>query len=176
MTRHRVRDAACRVLQRKKLMFVNRIRIRVEFGDCDPANIVFFANYFRWFDQCTSALFRAAGLPLDELFKSHGVIGIPLVEAHARFFIPSKYGDELIAESCVTEWKQTSFVISHKFLSKGELAIEGSETHVWAAAHPTRAHRMKSVPLPQEVIRKLSATNGRSRKTGVRKPRARRKA
>ena len=47
-------------------MFVNRIRIRVEFGDCDPAQIVFFANYFRWFDQCTTALFRAAGLPLRD--------------------------------------------------------------------------------------------------------------
>ena len=73
-------------------MFVNRIRIRVEFGDCDPAKIVFYANYFRWFDQCTSALFRAAGLPLGELFKTHGVIGIPLVEARARFILPSTYG------------------------------------------------------------------------------------
>src|SRR5208282_2141370 len=72
----------------RKLMFVNRIRIRVEFGDCDPAKIVFYANYFRWFDQCTSALFRAAGLPLGELFKSYGVVGIPLVEARARFITP----------------------------------------------------------------------------------------
>jgi 4-hydroxybenzoyl-CoA thioesterase len=138
-------------------MFVNRIRIRVEFGDCDPASIVFFANYFRWFDQCTSALFRAAGLPLGELFKAHGVIGIPLVEARARFFIPSRYGDELVAESCVIEWKKSSFVISHKFLrDDGLLAMEGWETHVWAAAHPTEAHRLKSVPLPRDVIQKLS--------------------
>jgi len=145
-------------------MFVNRIRIRVEFGDCDPANIVFFANYFRWFDECTSALFRAAGLPLGELFKSHGVIGIPLVDASARFLIPSKYGDELFVESSVTEWRKSSFVISHKFRRDGELVMEGSETHVWAAAHPTNAHRMKSVPLPREVIRKLSAPNRSARK------------
>jgi 4-hydroxybenzoyl-CoA thioesterase len=58
----------------------------------------------------------------------------------------------------VTEWRKSSFVISHKFLRNGELAVEGWETHVWAAAHPTDAHRMKSVPLPQEVIRKLCAT------------------
>jgi 4-hydroxybenzoyl-CoA thioesterase len=141
-----------------ELMFVNRIRIRVEFGDCDPANIVFFANYFRWFDQCTSALFRAAGLPLGELFKAHGVVGIPLVEAKARFIIPSKYGDELVAESRITEWKKSSFVISHRFLRDGVLAVEGWETHVWAAAHPTKAHRLQSVPLPREVIRKLSDT------------------
>jgi 4-hydroxybenzoyl-CoA thioesterase len=139
-------------------MFVNRIRIRVEFGDCDPANIVFYANYFRWFDQCTSALFRAAGIPLGKLFKSHGVVGIPLVDARARFMIPSRYGDELVAESSVTEWKKSSFVINHRFLRGGALAMEGWETHVWAAAHPTDAHRLKSVPLPPEVIRKLSAT------------------
>jgi 4-hydroxybenzoyl-CoA thioesterase len=145
-------------------MFVNRIRIRVEFGDCDPARIVFYANYFRWFDHCTSALFRAAGLPLGELFKSHGVVGIPLVEARARFIIPSTYGDELVAESSVTEWKSSSFVIRHRFLRDGKLAMEGWETHVWAAAHPTKAHRLKSVPLPAEVIRKLSKTKQRPRR------------
>ncbi len=148
------------------IMFVNRIRIRVEFGDCDPANIVFFANYFRWFDQCTSELFRAAGLPLGELFKAHGVVGIPLVEARARFITPSSYGDELVAESSVIEWKRSSFVISHKFLRDGVLAMEGSETHVWAAAHPTEAHRLKSVPLPREVIRKLSAPKKRKESKG----------
>jgi 4-hydroxybenzoyl-CoA thioesterase len=147
-------------------MFINRVRIRVEFGDCDPAQIVFFANYFRWFDQCTTALFRAAGLPLRELFKAHGIVGIPLVAAQARYIIPSAYGDELVAESCVTEWRKSSFVISHKFLRNGKLAADGSETHVWAAAHPTDPHRMKSVPLPAEVIRKLSTAKKRAgRKT-----------
>jgi 4-hydroxybenzoyl-CoA thioesterase len=143
-------------------MFVNRIRIRVEFGDCDPARIVFFANYFRWFDECTTALFRAAGLPLQKLFKAHGVIGIPLVDARARYLLPSFFGDELVAESCVTEWRRSSFVISHKFLREGELAVEGWETHVWAAAHPTEANRMKGVPLPREVIRKLSVVKKRA--------------
>lgn len=142
-------------------MFVNRIRIRVEFGDCDPAQIVFYANYFRWFDHCTSGLFRAAGLPLKELFKAHGVIGIPIVEARARFITPSSYGDELVAESCVTEWRKSSFVISHKFLLDGVLAMEGSETRVWAGAHPTEANRLRGVPLPREVIRKLSVAKKR---------------
>lgn len=147
-------------------MFVNRIRIQVEFGDCDPARIVFFANYFHWFDQCTTALFRAAGLPLQKLFKAYGVVGIPLVEARARYIIPSFYGDELVAESCVTEWKKSSFVISHKLLRDSELAVEGWETHVWAATHPTKAHRMKSVPLPQEVIRILSTAKRRPARKG----------
>jgi 4-hydroxybenzoyl-CoA thioesterase len=106
-------------------------------------------------------LFRAAGLPLKELFKAHGVVGIPIVEARARFITPSSYGDELVAESCVTEWRKSSFVITHKFLRDGVLALEGWETRVWAGAHPTEAHRMKSVPLPRDVIRRLSSTRKR---------------
>jgi 4-hydroxybenzoyl-CoA thioesterase len=143
-------------------MFVNRIRIRVEFGDCDPGNIVFFANYFRWFDRCTSALFRAAGIPLGETLKSHKAFGIPLVEVRGRFMIPSTVGDELVAESRVTEWGKSSFMIHHKFLCDGNLAMEGWEKHVWVTTHPTEANRMKSVPLPQEVIKKLSTTNKRA--------------
>jgi len=143
-------------------MFVNRKRILVEFADCDPAEIVFFANYFRWFDDCTTALFLAAGLPIRKLFKSHGVVGIPIVDARAKFIKPSTYGDELEVESRVTEWRKSSFVISHTFYRDGQLALEGHETRVWAAAHPTDANRLKAVPLPKDVIEKLS----RNRRAG----------
>jgi 4-hydroxybenzoyl-CoA thioesterase len=146
-------------------MFINRIGIRVEFGDCDPARIVFYANYFRWFDNCTSALFRAAGLPLKELFQSYGVIGIPIVEARGRYILPSSFGDELDAESCVTEWKNSSFVIQHKIFRDEALTMEGWETRVWAGAHPTEAHRMKGLPLPQDVIQRLSNSHSNGRPT-----------
>jgi len=137
-------------------MFVNKTKIVVEFGDCDPADIVFYANYFRWFDRCTTALFRAAGLSLKQLFKHHGVLGIPIVDARARFMVPSTFGDELEVESAVTEWRKSSFVVGHKFFRDGVLLLEGSETRVWAAAHPTDAHRMQGMPLPNDVIQKLS--------------------
>ena len=153
-------------MENELIKFKNRIRIRIEFGDCDPGDIVFYANYFRWFDQCTSALFRAAGLPLRALFKSHGVAGIPLVEARARFIIPSTYGDELVAESYVSEWGTSSFVIHHRFMREDGLALEGWETHVWAAHYPTDPRRMKGVPIPQDIIRKLSSAKRRTRRRG----------
>ena len=137
-------------------MFVNRRRIVVEFADCDPAQIVFYANYFRWFDDCTTALFAAAGLPINRLFKFHGVIGIPIVDAHARFLAPSTYGDEIDVESSVVEWRRSSFVISHKFFRQGKLLLEGQETRVWAAAVGSNPHQIKGVVLPSEVISKLS--------------------
>lgn len=152
-------------------MFVNRKRIVVEFSDCDPANIVFFANYFRWFDDCTTALFAAAGLPPWQAFKQHGVLGMPIVDASARFILPSSYGDELEVESSVTEWRRSSFVLTHNFFRKGELAVEGRETRVWAAAHPSRSGRMKAVPLPKELVERLSRNNSQSARSAGKKKR-----
>jgi 4-hydroxybenzoyl-CoA thioesterase len=154
-------------------MFANRKRILIEFGDCDPAEIVFFANYFRWFDDCTTALFLAAGLPIRDLFKSYGVMGIPIVDAQARFITPSTYGDELEVESRITELRKSSFVITHRFFREGDLTLEGQETRVWAAAHPTKSNRMKALPLPREVIEKLSQNAKRAgRKASSRRPRS----
>jgi 4-hydroxybenzoyl-CoA thioesterase len=155
-------------------MFVNRKRILIEFADCDPANIVFFANYFRWFDDCTTALFKAAGLPIRELFRSYEVVGIPVVEASARFLAPSTQGDEVDVESSVVELHKSSFVIAHKFFCKKELLLEGRETRVWAAAHPTKLHRMKALPLPKEVVEKLSGKGRGSKRKSASGSRGRR--
>ena len=82
---------------------------------------------------------------------------IPLVEAKARYLQPSSYGDEIVAESRVLSWKRSSFVIHHRLLREGALAVEGWETRVWATTHPTESGRLKSVPLPSDVIEALSA-------------------
>jgi 4-hydroxybenzoyl-CoA thioesterase len=138
-------------------MLVSQKRLLVEWGDCDPAGIVFYPRYLEWFDDCTTALFLAAGLPIQQLFKSHGVLGVPLVDVKAKFILPSSFGDELLAETSVTEFRRSSFVLSHQFMKQGVVAVEGIETRVWAGLDPRDPKRMKSRPLPAEVIARLSA-------------------
>ena len=138
-------------------MLVNRKRLLIEWGDCDPAGIVFYPRYVEWFDACTTALFLAAGMPIQQLFKSHGVVGFPLVEVKARFIVPSSFGDELIAESTVLEFRRSSFLIRHQYFKDRILAVEGVETRVWAGPDPNDPRRMKSQPLPADVIARLSA-------------------
>jgi hypothetical protein len=43
--------------------------------------------------------------------------------------------------------------------------MEGWETRVWAGTHPTEAHRMKGLPLPQDVIQRLSNSHSNGRPT-----------
>jgi 4-hydroxybenzoyl-CoA thioesterase len=137
-------------------MLTNQKRWLVEWGDCDPADIVFYPRYLEWFDACTTALFKRVELPIEELFKDFGVVGIPLVDVKARFIVPSSYGDELVAESGVTEFRRSSFVLRHQIFRKEVLAVEGFETRVWTGRDPENPARMKAQPLPREVIELLS--------------------
>ena len=137
-------------------MRVHRKQIHVEWGDCDPAGIVYFPRYFEYFDACTNALFESAGLPKPELLRSYGIMGIPLVEAHARYIAPSSFGDTVLVETCITEWKNSSFSVQHK-LYRGEiLAVEATEVRVWTVRTGSDPKRIESRPIPREVIERFT--------------------
>ena len=84
-------------------MLINRRTIRIEWGDCDPAGIVFYPRYFEWFDACTLALFQAAGFLRGDLVTRQG-IAIPMVDMKSRFMIPSAFGEEITVETTVTRF------------------------------------------------------------------------
>jgi 4-hydroxybenzoyl-CoA thioesterase len=141
-------------------MLINKKKWVVEWGDCDPADIVFYPRYLEWFDACTTALFKSAGMPIEDLFKDFGVIGIPLVDVKARFIVPSTFGDELVAESQVTEFRRSSFVLRHQIFRRDLLAVDGFETRVWTGRNPENPARMESQTLPKKVIELLSNGSG----------------
>ena len=73
----------------------NVIEIRAHWGDCDAAGIIFYPNYFRWFDECTQALLRSVGFDQRSLREEFGIVGTAAVDASARFTAPVSFGDVL---------------------------------------------------------------------------------
>ena len=83
-------------------MFTNARQRVIEWGDCDPAGIVFNPRYFEWFDAATAGLFaRALGMTKAAMVKRYGIVGIPLVDTRATFRVPCAYGDDVPAEQFV---------------------------------------------------------------------------
>jgi 4-hydroxybenzoyl-CoA thioesterase len=108
-------------------------RLRVEFGDCDPAGIVWFPNFFRWIDAASRHYFVDCGMPpWHELERSTGIIGTPLVDTQARFVKSASYGDVLYIETAIIEWRRKSFVQRHRVMRAGELLMECTEVRVFA--------------------------------------------
>ncbi|HEY1677516.1 MAG TPA: acyl-CoA thioesterase [Candidatus Sulfotelmatobacter sp.] len=142
----------------------NRRFILIEWGDCDPARIVYFPRYFEYFDACTTALFRKAGLSKPEMLRKYGIIGIPLVDVHASFRAPSRFGDEVTVESEFTELRRSSFLVRHRLFNKKLLAVECVETRVWARRSATDPEAIESAPIPAAVAQMLTAKRSSTRK------------
>lgn len=84
-----------------------------------------------------------------------------MVDTRAKFYIPSKYEDELIIESAVTEFRRSSFDVRHRMLKNGELAVDGFETRVWTVRDANDPNRLRSAPIPAEVIARFrNGSNG----------------
>ena len=127
------------------------LTIQISWGHCDPAKIVFYPNYFIWFDQSTHHLFDKAGANMGDLMDQCGVVGLPIVDAHAEFIYPSKYGDEIEVTSWISEWREKTLIVTHEIHNKGLLAVKGTDVRVWAKPHPDDPKRLQAQVIPDSI-------------------------
>ena len=67
-------------------------QLEVQWGDCDPADIVYYPNYYRWFDNATHKLFAGHGFGLSRIRYQYNSVGFPLVKTEATYMKTSRYG------------------------------------------------------------------------------------
>jgi 4-hydroxybenzoyl-CoA thioesterase len=129
---------------------------RVEFGDCDPARIVWFPNFFRWIDAASRHFFAECGVPpWHETERTRGIIGTPLVDTHARFVKTASYGDTLQIRVHVAEWRDKSFVQHHRIERENadgsvDFIMECSEVRIFAARRED-GNGIRALPIPLDI-------------------------
>jgi 4-hydroxybenzoyl-CoA thioesterase len=107
------------------------------------------------FDDSTSIMFEAAGFSKQDIVKRYGLVGIPMVETRAKFYIPSTHGDWITIESRIERFKRSSFDVSHKVFKGERLALEASETRVLVGRDPNQPDKLKSAQVPAEIVKKF---------------------
>jgi 4-hydroxybenzoyl-CoA thioesterase len=124
--------------------------IDVQFGDCDPAGIVFFPNFSRWMDAASHNYFIQCGLPpWREMDALPDCIGPPLLEFHTRFVNSATYGERLDIHSRVEEWRGKVFIQSHRIMRGETLICEGRATRALCVKQADG--RLKAVPVPDFI-------------------------
>jgi 4-hydroxybenzoyl-CoA thioesterase len=132
---------------------VNKRQFTVEWSQCDPIGNVFNSRYFEFFDWGSWMLFETAlGVRPPDLAGTFGIVGLPLVDASARFIAPVRFGDVVEVTSQVAQFRRSSFDVAHQLHVRGELAVEGKETRVWAARDPSNPAQIKAQPIPADVV------------------------
>ena len=136
--------------------FIYHRQLTIEWGQCDPAGIVFNPRFFEMFDASSWLLFEAVlGVKPQEMAATYGIIGIALVDARANFLKPAKFGDAIEIASRVSEFRRSSFDVEHRLSVHGELAVEGTETRVWAVRDKANPDKIATAAIPAEVIAKF---------------------
>jgi acyl-CoA thioester hydrolase len=130
--------------------------LRVRYAETDQMGIVYYANYFVWFELGRVELLRSLGLAYSRLETDHGCI-LPVVSASCRYRAPARYDDEILIETTPAMLRGSVLKFAYSILRKeGEgrepaLLAEGETVHVVCDDQLTRK------PLPPKYAAALRA-------------------
>lgn len=129
--------------------------LAVSWGDCDPAQIVFYPRYFEWFDRSAHLLFRAIGLDPRAMQARWGALGLSLVDARASFRGPARYGDTVTLACRVAAIGRSSVTLEHTIRRGAEVLVEGREVRVWLQASAEGPAGLAAAAIPEDARRLL---------------------
>ena len=118
---------------------------RVCYGDTDKMGVVYYANYFEFFERGRTEMMRSAGFPYAKL-EELGVF-LPVVEAKCRYFAPAHYDDLVTLRSAVLELGRIKLRIGTQVRLGDKILVSGEVT--LACVSPER----KPVRVPPELER-----------------------
>ena len=123
----------------------------VNFGQCDPAGIVFYPRYLEMLNATVEAFFAEA---LDYSFARIHLdeeCGVPTVHLDVDFRAPSRLGDVIVYTLGVTAVGRTSVTFDTRVTCDQELRLTARHVLVWTRPGPLAA------PWPDHLSRALEA-------------------
>jgi len=105
-------------------------RITVNFGDTDPAALVYFPNIFHYCHISMERFFEErCGIPYSTLIQQRR-LGFPTVQIQAEFKDALRYGDVIDVEMAVTKLGRKSLSLSYQLIRDGVVCAEVSQVVV----------------------------------------------
>jgi acyl-CoA thioester hydrolase len=130
-------------------MPVSQTRIRVRYAETDQMGIVYYANFFIWFEIGRVELLRQLGFHYKQM-EIDDNCHIPVVEANCRYKSPARYDDELLLETSVLAIRRSVLKFGYRLLrpeNEGTTLLAEGET-----VHVTVDRSFRPVRLPQKYV------------------------
>lgn len=120
----------------------------VNWGDTDKAGIVYYPNYFKWFDIAGHQFFRSCNLSPSKLEEERQII-VPLLDARCNFEKPLLYDDVITIRSTVEEVNNKTIKLKHEVFKEETRTAHGYELRGWVKQ---TSEEIKAEPIPKDVI------------------------
>ncbi|HTX88873.1 MAG TPA: acyl-CoA thioesterase [Bacteroidales bacterium] len=110
---------------------VDRLEIKVRFGEVDSMRIVWHGNYLKYFEDGRESFGNKYGLGYLDVYK-HNVM-IPIVRIDCDFKKPLVYGDTAVVETRYVRCDAAKILFAYKIFRKedDELVASGTSTQVF---------------------------------------------
>ena len=86
---------------------VHEFEVRVTYADTDKMGIIYYANYFKYFEQGRTELLRSLGVRYRDLEVQRKMF-LPCVETGCRYLAPSRYDDLLVVRTWLSSLGRAS--------------------------------------------------------------------
>jgi acyl-CoA thioester hydrolase len=107
-------------------MKCNEINVRVRYQETDQMGIVYYSNYFVYFEMGRIEFLRSLGISYAELEKEN--IFLAVADAHCKYRSPAVFDDLLVIKTCLSMMKLARIEFSYEIrrVNEEKLIAEGS--------------------------------------------------
>ena len=125
-------------------------RFRVIYGDTDAMGVVYYANYFRYFEAARTELLRAIGMPYRQL-EAEGFM-LPVAKADAKYHAPARYDDALVLQTTIKRVRFSSVEIAYRMTREDDDSLIATGSTLHACVGPSG----RVVRLPESLRGRLT--------------------
>jgi len=127
------------------------IKRRINFYDCDPAGILFYAKLFEISHSVYEEMITS--FKLKKNYWSNDEFVVPIIKTDGAYFKPLKAGDTVSINLTVTLKKESSFELTYEWINKsGELTAKARTVHVFVDKK-----KWIKIPIYDEIVKGLES-------------------
>jgi acyl-CoA thioester hydrolase len=125
-------------------------RVRVRYAETDKMGVVYYANYFVWFEVGRTDLLREAGWRYRDM-ETDGY-ALPVIEAHCTYRESAKYDDDIDVKTGGTMLSPVRVQFTYEVVR----AADNATLATGSTIHATLGRDGRPCRLPDRIRRVLS--------------------
>jgi acyl-CoA thioester hydrolase len=108
--------------------------VRVRYAETDKMGVVYYANYFVWFEVGRADLLRSLGWTYREM--EHAGVALPVIEAQCDYRQPARYDEEIEIRTKGRMLSPIRMEFTYEIARRGDDGVVASGRTVHAALDP----------------------------------------
>ena len=143
------------------------MEIRIYYEDTDAGGVVYYANYFRYFERARTHYLEERGLSVVRLVQEGTQFLV--VHAEADYRSPARLGDTLTIETTLPKCGRASVTFAHVIRDRGSARVVMEGHAVLVAVDLQGRVKRLTIPMVQALRcqpRSISNSSGRPNRVG----------